>query len=124
MRSPSSPIAVLVALFALCVAAGCARENAAGTADGTSAKVAPNLLRLAATCHERGGDWIRDKGCGMTEKLCFAMFHGHATWFKGPGCMVNKSGTTDNCSHEGMQGGTQYSCYIHYIPVADWRNTK
>jgi len=113
---------LLLLLSMLC--AGCSSDDTGTSADSASSAAAPNLLRLAAICHERDGEWIKDKGCGLTEKLCFSMFHGHATWFRGPGCMVDKANQTDKCSHEGMQGGTQHACYIQYIPVVDWQHTK
>ncbi len=118
----SSLIALATALFLLCVA-GCTREQAAAPGDTASSEVAPNLMRLATVCNAQHGEWIKGKGCGMTEKYCFATYHGHGTWFNGPGCNVPRSNYAD-CRHEGMYPGDQYRCYIHYIPIADLNNTK
>jgi hypothetical protein len=116
-------MAALTSLVALCVSAGCTSEDPAAPAASAPTAAAPNLMQLAANCHERGGEWRQGQGCGMTEKLCVAIFHGRAKWLQDSGCTIDR-GSNASCDHEGAKTTDQFSCSIQYIPIADWRDMK
>ncbi len=125
-------VAQLLGIWILVLATGCSREPAAADVSAPGAKAieasssahaadsaAPNLLRLAELCHTRQGEWLKGQGCGMTERLCFATYHGHGTWLKGPGCMIDRKIIGSDCTREGMSIANSFSCYVRYIPIAD-----
>ena len=105
------PIAAVVVACVLVIVSGCSRPTpAAPSADATPP--APNLIRMAALCHEHGGEWLKETGCRMTEKLCTSTYHG--TW-DGVKCTMAKV-ELKNCNNVGTEVGAD-RCSVAFLDL-------
>jgi hypothetical protein len=106
------PIALLVFLGVLCAASGCTPQEPAQQV-GDSTAPATDVMRMAALCNEHGGEWIKQRGCRMTEKLCTSTYHG--SW-QDPNCAVPASEVKD-CNQAGGQPAATGACLINFLTL-------
>jgi hypothetical protein len=112
------PVALLVVVGALCTAAGCSRQQPAQQAGDASAPTT-DVIRMAALCHEHGGEWIKSTGCRMTEKLCTSTYHG--AW-NGPNCTMARA-ELKNCNNAGVPVGAD-KCSVAFLDLDESQEMK
>ena len=117
MRPHLSRLSLLVFAALLCTLCACTgqppqSQSAPGEPDAATA--APNLMRMAALCNEHGGEWVKQRGCRMTEKLCTSTYHG--AWKGGPSCTLDHFGLND-CNAAGGAAAGAGQCEISILTL-------